>query len=99
MYDLSAKFNTFYTTYVVLPQADQDELYKKKDLNIQRLKDGLKEYNTENGTSYSVVETCVQGSIAMSTVVQNEGNDYDIDVAVVFDKSSLGEKGVFAFLV
>ena len=24
------------------------------------IKDGLKEYNTENGTSYSVVETCVQ---------------------------------------
>ena len=96
MYDLSAKFNAFYTTFVVLPQADQDELYKKKDLNIQRLKDGLKEYNTENGTSYSVVETCVQGSMAMSTVVQNEKNDYDIDVAVVFDKSSLGEKGAQA---
>ena len=96
MYDLSAKFNAFYTTFVVLPQADQDELYKKKDLNIQRLKDGLKEYNTENGTSYTVVETCVQGSIAMSTVVQNDENDYDIDVAVVFDKSSLGEKGAQA---
>lgn len=26
----------------------------------------------------------VQGSVAMSTVVQNEDNDFDIDVAVVF---------------
>ena len=36
-----------------------------------------------------MVETCVQGSVAMSTVVQNEDHDYDIDVAVVFDKSLL----------
>lgn len=96
MYDLSSKFNTFYTSHVVLPQVDQNSLYHKKDLNIQRLKDGLKEYNEENDTSYSVVETCVQGSVAMSTVVQNEDHDYDIDVAVVFDKSVLGNKGAQA---
>ena len=91
MYDLSSKFNTFYSSNVVLSQAVQAELYDKKDLNIQRLKDGLKEYNEENGTSYSVVETCVQGSVAMSTVVQNEDSDYDIDVAVVFSKAALGK--------
>ncbi len=96
MYDMSAKFNTFYDSYVVLPQKEQDELHIKKNLNVQRLKDGLKEYNDEFGTSYSVVETCVQGSVAMSTVVQNEENDYDIDVAVVFDKSALGDKGAQA---
>ena len=55
MYDLSSKFNTFYTTHVVLSQSEQTKLHNKKDLNIQRLKDGLKEYNEENGTSYSVV--------------------------------------------
>ena len=93
MYDMSAKFNTFYSSHVVLPQKDQDELYRKKDLNVQRLKDGLKEYNEDNGTSYTVVETCVQGSVAMSTVVQNEDNDYDIDVAIVFNKSDLADKG------
>lgn len=96
MYDLSAKFNTFYTSCVVLSQADQDELYNKKNLNIQRLKDGLKEYNEENKTSYSVVEDCVQGSVAMSTVVQNEDGDYDIDVAIVFCKDALGDKGAQA---
>lgn len=96
MYDLSSKFNSFYISQVVLPRADQDNLYHKKDLNIQRLKDGLIEYNEENGTSYSVVETCVQGSVAMSTVVQNEDGDYDIDVAIVFNKSVLGDKGAQA---
>lgn len=96
MYDLSSKFNSFYNSHVVLSQAEQNKLHQKKDLNIQRLKDGLKEYNEENHTSYSIVETCVQGSVAMSTVVQNEDHDYDIDVAIVFNKSALGEKGTLA---
>lgn len=96
MFDLSSKFNTFYGSYVVLPQVDQDELHNKKNLNIQRLKDGLKEYNVEHNTSYTVVDYCVQGSVAMYTVVQNEKNDYDIDVAVVFNKSDLSDKGAQA---
>lgn len=96
MYDLSSKFNTFYTSHVVLSQDEQDNLHNKKNLNIQRLKDGLKEYNSENNTSYTIAETCVQGSVAMSTVVQNEDGDYDIDVAVVFDKSILENKGAQA---
>ena len=56
MYDLSSKFNTFYSSYVVLPQSEQSSLYHKKGLNLQRLKDGLKEYNVEYKTSYSIVE-------------------------------------------
>lgn len=96
MYDLSSKFNTFYNSYVVLSQSAQTNLHNKKELNIQRLKDGLKGYNEENKTSYSIAETCVQGSVAMSTVVQNEDGDYDIDIAVVFDKSALGDKGAQA---
>lgn len=96
MYDLSSKFNTFYTSYVVLSQDEQDNLHNKKELNVQRLKDGLREYNTENNTSYTIAEVCVQGSMAMSTIVQNEDGDYDIDVAVVFDKSVLGDKGAQA---
>ena len=96
MYDLSSKFASFYNDSVVLSQAKQTNLHSKTDLNIQRLKDGLKEYNEENNTSYSIAETCVQGSVAMSTVVQNEDGDYDIDVAVVFDKSTLGDKGAQA---
>ena len=85
MYDLSSKFNTFYNSFVVLSQSEQKTLHEKKDLNIQRLKDGLSEYNTEKNTSYTVVETHVQGSMAMSTIVQNEDSDYEIDVAIVFN--------------
>lgn len=96
MYDLSSKFNVFYSSYVVLPQSEQSSLYHKKDLNLQRLKDGLKEYNTEYKTSYSIVDDCVQGSVAMSTVVQNEESDYDIDAAIVLGKSDLDGKGALS---
>lgn len=93
---MSSKFNTFYKNYVVLPQEKLDELYSKKDLNLQRLKEGLKEYNLENDTNYKIIEDCVQGSVDMATVVQNEDNDFDIDVAVVFDKDDLEGKGPLA---
>ena len=96
MYDMSGKFNTFYDSHVVLSQTEQTELYNKKNLNIQRLNDGLEEYNEEHETSYKIVETCVQGSVAMSTVIQNDKKEYDIDVAVVFDKDELGDKGARA---
>lgn len=96
MYDLSSKFNDFYNNHVVLPQNELNRLHEIKQLNIKRLKSGLSEYNDENGTNYRVVETCVQGSVAMATVVQNEGNDYDIDVAVVFDKDALNGMGARA---
>lgn len=96
MYDLSSKFNAFYNSHVVLPRTEQVNLHDKKNINLQRLEDGLKEYNKENKTEYSIVEKCVQGSMSMSTIIQNEDGDYDIDVAVVFDKSVLGDKGAQA---
>lgn len=89
MYDLNTKFNKFYTNDVVLPNEDQVNLREKKDLNIDRLKDGLKEHNEEKKTSYSVVDTVEQGSMAMSTITQNDENEYDIDVAIIFEKSNL----------
>lgn len=89
MYDLSKEFGKFYKDYVVLSSDKQQNLRDKKDLNIKRLEDGLVLYNEENKTSYAIAEKRVQGSMAMATVVQNDENDYDIDVAIVFDKSNL----------
>lgn len=90
MKDLNSKFNTFYGKHVVLPKKEKDSLFEKKNLNIKRLKEGLKEYNEEKGTSYKLAEEpIVQGSVAMSTVTQNESKDYDIDVAIVFEKDLL----------
>ncbi|MGG0938708.1 cyclic GMP-AMP synthase DncV-like nucleotidyltransferase [Brevibacillus centrosporus] len=89
MYDLSSMFHTFYKKHVVLPKAEKTKLFDKKDLNLQRLKDGLEEYNKEKGTNYKIAESMVQGSVAMATVIKNESNDYDIDVAIVFEKDKI----------
>lgn len=96
MYDLSTKINKFYRTEVVLPATVQNELREKRKLNIKRLENGLTEYNEENGTDYKICENRVQGSMSMHTVVQNDNNDYDIDVAIVFEKSKLGDLGPLA---
>lgn len=97
MFDLASKFNKFYSSHVVLSQGDQDNLYAKKNLNIQRLKDGLKEYNDEFDTAYSIVETCVQGSMAISTIIQNDEGDYDIDVAIVYYKRGIKRKSTLKY--
>lgn len=90
MYNVSSKFNTFYRNYVVLPNEERTNLVEKKNLNIRRLKEGLVEYNEEKGKNYRLAEEpVVQGSVAMYTVTQNESNDYDIDVAIIFEKDAI----------
>lgn len=96
MYDVSSNLNKFYSSNVVLPAKIQNELRDKRKLNIRRLESGLEEYNQENNTAYNICENRVQGSIAMFTVVQNDENDYDIDVAIVFEKENLSDLGPLA---
>ncbi len=96
MFDCSTEFNKFYRTEVVLPENEQNELRKKRKLNIKRLKEGLIEYNDEKKTNYKIAENRIQGSMAMHTTVQNDKNDYDIDVGIVFESENLGELGPLA---
>lgn len=96
MYNLETEFKKFYYNEVVLPKSETSNLREKKKLNIQRLKDGLEEYNIENKKNYKIAETLEQGSVAMATVTQNEENDYDIDVAIVFDDTNIEGKGSIA---
>ena len=56
MFDLSKEFKKFYDTKVKLPQNDISSLREKKRINIERLEDGLEEYNNENKTEYKIVE-------------------------------------------
>lgn len=74
----------------------QQELREKKNKNIERLKNGLEQYNKDHKTDYAYAETRVQGSMAMNTVVQNDSNDYDIDVAIIFDKATIGDMGAYS---
>ena len=56
MYDLSKEFEKFYNDYVVLPNKEQNDLRNKKNINIKRLKDGLKLQKQE----YREVWQCIQ---------------------------------------
>ena len=96
MFDCSAEFNKFYRTEVVLPETEQNELREKRKLNIKRLKEGLIEYEADKGKKYRVAEDRIQGSMAMHTTVQNDKNDYDIDVGIVFESSNLNDLGPLA---
>ena len=87
MYDLNNKFVKFYNEHVVLSFDEQQSLREKRDINIARLKEGLTKYNLNNNTNYKIVETKTQGSMAMHTVTQSDSNEYDIDIAVIFDTS------------
>ena len=93
MLDCSAELNKFYNKKVVLPEKDKDKLWESRRKNIKRLKNGLEKYNQENNTSYNIEEDLIQGSMSMHTVVQNDENNYDIDVAIVFDEDDLKDKG------
>lgn len=96
MLDCSTEFNKFYREKVVLPETEQGKLREKRKLNVNRLKDGLNEYNEEKNTSYKVSEERIQGSMAMHTVIQNDESDYDIDVGIVFDSDNLDGLGPLA---
>ncbi|MCM3786219.1 nucleotidyltransferase [Neobacillus mesonae] len=91
MHNANGRFNTFYNDHVVLSAQEQANLRDKKDKNLERLESGLLEYNTDHKKTYKLIDNKVQGSMAMSTIVQNERGEYDIDVAIIFDKDNLPE--------
>lgn len=96
MYDTSKQFEKFIKDYVVLQGDKQQELRNIKNKNLERLKNGLVQYNKDNNTRYVYAESIIQGSMAMNTIVQNDSNDYDIDVAIVFDKETIGDMGAYS---
>jgi hypothetical protein len=90
MYDMHQKMNTFYHTHVRLPQAKREELGGYRDLNLERLNEGLALIGEEDDTTYAQPIThCDQGSYAMHTLNQNPANEYDIDEAIIFRKEDL----------
>lgn len=93
MYDLSEELDTFFSEHVELSSDKIDELFEKKDFNIDRLERGLDKYNEENNMNYSLKESYVQGSVGMGTVTQNEENDYDIDVGILIDEEDIDDIG------
>lgn len=89
MYDLSTSFTKFHDSHVKLSEEEKSKLREFKELNLNRLKEGLSDYNEEKSTNIKVTHVYEQGSVAMSTLTQNEHDDYDIDIAVCFNETDL----------
>jgi len=94
MYDISGELQIFYDTYVRLGTDLRKELAEYRERNITRLKKGLDDLAAETHRPHPYPYDCKnQGGYAMHTLNQdpNGGNDYDIDIALIFKKDDIPE--------
>ena len=89
MKQMNKKINNFYSEEVILSHEKISDLRRKKDLNIDRLKEGISVYNEKYGKEYELYESLEQGSIAMSTAIEPEYDDFDIDVGIIFKSDNI----------
>jgi hypothetical protein len=92
MFDINNELRTFYDEYVRLGGERRQRLADIRDTNLLKLKSGLDDLEAESGQSHPhYSESVTQGGFAMHTLNQDsvDDNDYDIDVAVIFNKSDL----------
>lgn len=89
MKQMNKKINNFYSEEVILSHEKISDLRQKKDLNIDRLKEGISVYNEKHGKEYELYESLEQGSIAMSTAIEPEYDDFDIDVGIIFKSDNI----------
>jgi hypothetical protein len=83
VFDLHLELNTFYKNHILVSKDERDNLTVYRETNISRLKSGLKKLGYNNP-----IRTCIQGGVAMHTLVQRPENnpdlDHDIDIAIIF---------------
>jgi hypothetical protein len=90
VFDASNELGVFYDRHVRLGTSLRADLAGYRDLNLQRITDGLKILGGKKGVVYKTYSAYRnQGSYAMHTLNQCEHTDYDIDVAVIFEKDAL----------
>jgi hypothetical protein len=94
MFDLSTDLQSFYDKHVRLGGDRRKKLAEHRDLNIVRLKSGLDDLAAESKRPRPhPYDWQNQGGYAMHTLNQDprDDNDYDIDVALLFEKVALPE--------
>jgi hypothetical protein len=90
MYDLHKELNRFFEKHVRLGRDRRIELAEFRDNSLIRLQRGLDKLGERNRRTYAYPsETRNQGGYAMHTLNQASGNDYDIDVALIFERDDL----------
>lgn len=84
MFDCSQEISRFHDEIVNLPDPTRKIMRDRRDANRTKLKSGL-----EANDKPQVEEFVSQGSYAMRTMVQTEGNDIDIDDGAYFSAEKL----------
>jgi hypothetical protein len=84
MFNLHRELYKFHQDHVRLSSKQRQELAGYRDTNFSRLKDGLDEL-----AYFHPVRKCDQGSYAMHTTNQHPEGEFDIDVAIIFNKEDL----------
>lgn len=82
-YNMHSELNEFYDKHVRLKD-EISRLRELRDTNLSRLSEGLKALNKPD-----FIKSLEQGSIAMHTANKAPDNDYDIDLAIIFEKDDL----------
>ena len=82
-YNMHSELNEFYDKHVRLKE-EINRLRELRDTNLNRLSEGLKVLDKPD-----FVKSLEQGSIAMHTANKAPNNDYDIDLAIIFEKDDL----------
>jgi len=83
VYDMHKELNEFYEEHVRLKE-ERNKLKEHRDKNLVALKDGLKKLEYPSGFDIKN-----QGSYAMDTINKHPKKEYDIDVAIIFEKNDL----------
>lgn len=92
MYNLHDQLNKFYNEEVRLGSVRRGELAKFRDNSLKRLRTGLEILGEKRKRTYAFpTETRNQGGYAMHTLNQARDNDYDLDVALIFEEDDLPE--------
>lgn len=79
MFDCAKDILDFHNVEVSLPQSERTAMKKRRNANRSRIRDGLKDQNKPSPIGFGS-----QGSYAMKTMIQESGNDYDIDDGLYF---------------
>lgn len=83
MYDMHKELNEFYEEHV-RSKGERNKLKGHRDTNLVALINGLKKLEYPSG-----FDKKDQGSYAMDTINKHPKKEYDIDVAIIFEKDDL----------
>lgn len=85
MHSLHSELMAFYEAHIRLGKTRSDELAAFRDNSLTRLNTGLDKLGEKHNRKYAYPDNFRnQGGYAMKTLNQARGNDYDIDVGLLF---------------